>query len=169
VESTILDGHSNSNGVARYYLYMTNFSTSEYLMPMMFRARNLIENVSYTVEQNEGLYDVNFVLWIGRNSAAFVSSVNLVYDDGSGETSLAMVQEWNTYEIPLESLAPGANITFYIRVVTIYGDTFDTSEQFAATPGGGGLPIDPVLLAVIGGIGAVAIVVVVIVMKKRGT
>ncbi|MFW9843648.1 MAG: PHP domain-containing protein, partial [Candidatus Thorarchaeota archaeon] len=69
VENTIIDGHTNNFGIAKYYLYMTNFSTSEYLMPVMFRARNLIENVSYTLEQNEGLYDANFVLYIGRDSS----------------------------------------------------------------------------------------------------
>ena len=122
------------------------------------------------VEENAGMYDLDIVFYSGRTSSSFYSSVTLYYDDGSGETSIEMVKEWHTYIISLESFTPGSNITFHLRINTIYGDTFDLSEQVVTLPGGGGIgiPIDPmILLVVVGGIGVV--VVLVIVMKKRGT
>ena len=111
------------------------------------------------------LLDITF--YSGRTSSSFYGAVTLYYDNGSGETSIEMVKEWHTYIISLESLTPGSNITFHLRVDTIYGDTFDLSEQVVTLPGGGGIPIDPMILVVVGGIGVV--VVLVIVIKKRGT
>ena len=169
VSNTVITGHTDNYGLAKNYLYLSNFSTLEYLMPVMFRARNIIDNVTYVVEENEGMYDLDIVFYSGRTSSAFYSSVTLYYDDGSGETSIEMVKEWHTYIISLESFTPGSNITFHLRINTIYGDTFDLSEQVVTLPGGGaiGIPIDPMILVVVGGIGVV--VVLVIVMKKRGT
>ncbi|MFW9907766.1 MAG: hypothetical protein ACFFEF_04265, partial [Candidatus Thorarchaeota archaeon] len=78
----------------------------------------------------------------------------------------------NTYDISLEAISPGTNITFFVSVDTIYGDTFELSQQLINLPSGGangpGLTIDPMLLVAIGGIGAVALVLIVIFMKKRG-
>jgi hypothetical protein len=166
---TILDGHTDHHGVAIYYLYMSNFNTTEYLMPVMFRARNVIDNVTYVVNENQALYDIDVSFYVGRSSTGFIESVTLFYDDGSGEASMAMVQGWNTYDISLESVTPGSNVTFYVSVETIYGDVFELSEQVVTLPGGGpGLPLDPMLLIAIGGIGVAVVVVLVIVMKKRG-
>jgi hypothetical protein len=184
VKNTILDGHTNSHGFAIYYLYMSNFNTSEYLMPVMFRARNTIDNVTYTVQPNDGLNDIDISFYAGRTSGGFIEVVTLYYDDGSGETSVPMVQGWNTYDISIGSFENGSSITFHVCVESIYGDTFDLIEQVVNLPGGEttttttattgpttgpGEPLDPMLLIAIGGIGVVVVVVLVIVMKKRGT
>jgi len=129
VSNTVIPGHTNTFGLAKYYLYLSNFDTAEYLMPAMFRGRNIIENVTYVVEENEALYDLDIVFYSGRVSSAFYKSVTV------------MVKEWNTYEISLESLTPGSNITFHVRVDTIYGDTFDLIEQVVTLPGGSAIGI----------------------------
>ncbi len=180
---TLLDGHAEPNGVAIYNLYLMNFNTTGYLMPVMFRARNIIDNVTYVVHENEGVYDIDFSFFVGRLPSAFLRDVTLYYDDGSGEASVLMVKGWNTYDISLESFDPGSSITFHVNAKTIYSDSFDLSEQVINLPGGEtttttpttgpstgpGQPIDPMLLVAVGGIGVVVVVVLVIVMKKRGT
>ena len=169
---------------------MSNFNTSEYLMPVMFRARNVIDNVTYSIEVNEGLNDIDIVLYTGRSSSKFIEEVTLYYDDGSGETSVVMVQEWNTYESYLVSIENGTSIDFHVEVETIYGDLFVLSEQVinipggepttttttttpteppSTTPTGTGEPLDPMLLVAVGGIGVVVVLVIVIAMKKRGS
>ncbi len=189
VKNTLLDGHSDHHGVARYYFYMSNFNTTEYLMPVMFRARNVIDNVTYVVAENGEVYDISISFYIGRASDGFLGPINLYYDDGSGETIVAMVKGWNTYDISLESFAPGSSVSFHVTVDTIYGDTFALSEQVVNLPGGEpttttttttttpttgpttgpGTPLDPMLLVALGGVGVVVVLVIVIVMKKRGT
>jgi hypothetical protein len=153
-------------------------------MPVMFRARNTIDNVTYTVQPNDGLNDIDISFYAGRTSGGFIEVVTLYYDDGSGETSVPMVQGWNTYDISIGSFENGSSITFHVCVESIYGDTFDLIEQVVNLPGGEptttttattgpttgpGEPLDPMLLIAIGGIGVVVVVVLVIVMKKRGT
>lgn len=170
--TTVLDGHTDPNGIALYNIYIDDFSTSSHLMPVMFRGRNVIDNVTYTYTENQGVYDVDISLFVGRAAAAFLGDVMLYYNDGSGETSVPMTKGWNTYDISLEAISPGTNITFFVSVDTIYGDTFELSQQSINLPGGGangpGLTIDPLLLVAIGGIGAVAVALIVIFMKKRG-
>jgi len=180
---TNIDGHSDPNGVALYNLYLMNFNTSEYLMPVMFRGRNVIDNVTYTFEENEGVYDIAISFYVGKPASAFLRDVTLYYDDGSGEASVLMIKGWNTYDISLESFDPGSSIIFHVNAKTIYSDSFDLTEQVINLPGGEtttttpttgpstgpGLPIDPMLLVAVGGIGVVVVVVLVIVMKKRGT
>jgi hypothetical protein len=182
---TILDGHTNIHGVARYYLHMSNFNTSEYLMPVMFRARNVIDNVTYSVEVNEGLNDISISLYVGRSSSGFIELVTLYYDDGTGETSVPAIQEWHTYDFNLDSVENGTSITFHVNVETIYEDSFHLTEQVinipdgeptstptetpSTTPTGTGEPLDPMLLVAISGIGVVVVLVIVIVVKKRGT
>ena len=114
--------------------------------------------------------------------------MTLYYDDGTGETSVPMIQEWNTYEYYLDSVENGTSITFHVHVETIYEDSFHLLEQVinipdgepttttttptetpSTTPTGTGEPLDPMLLAAIGGIGVVALVVIVIVFKRKGT
>ncbi len=184
VTSTSLDGHTNNFGVAINYLYMSNFNTSENLMPIVFRSRNVIDNVTYVVAENEEVYDVTFSFYVGRDYSKFLRYVDLYYDDGSGETSIAMVKGWNTYDITLDSYAPGSSITFHVTVETIYFDVFELVEQVVVVPGGEptttdtpttsptggpGVPLDPMLLVAIGGVGVVVVVILVIVMKKKGT
>ena len=179
----VLDCHTDLHGLAIYNVYLSDFNTSEYLLPVLFRARNVIDNVSYVVEENEDVYDVDFSFYVGRASSAFLRDVTLYYDDGSGEDSVLMVKGWHTYDISLQSFVPGSSITFHVTVETIYNDVFELSEQVINIPGGEpttttpttgpttgpGQPIDPMLLVAVGGIGVVVVVVLVIVMKKRGT
>ncbi|MFW9963792.1 MAG: hypothetical protein ACFFCX_09530 [Candidatus Sifarchaeia archaeon] len=181
--TTIIDGHTDPHGVGLYNLYLTDFNTSEYLMPVMFRGRNVIDNVTYVFEEIEGMYDIDVSFYVGRTASAFLRDVTLFYNDGSGEDSVLMVKGWNTYDVSLESYAPGSSITFYVSVETIYGDIFELSEQLINLPGGPtttttpttgpttgpGQPIDPMLLVAVGGIGVVVIVIVLIVVRKRGT
>jgi hypothetical protein len=181
-KNTYLDGHSNPYGVAVYYLYVHDFNTSEYLMPIMFRARNVIDNVSYVARESGDQYDIDLSFFVGRESTRLINSVVLFYDDGTGETSAAMIKGWNTYDLTLTSYDPGSSITFHVRVVTTYSDTFNLSEQVVTLPGGEtttttttttsggpGQALDPLLLIAIGGGGAVIVLVlVVVVMKKRG-
>jgi hypothetical protein len=182
--STLLDMQAAPHGVAIYYLYISNFNTSEYLMPVIYRERNVIDNVTYTVNENEAVYDVDFSFYVGRAESAFLRYVTLYYDDGSGETSIAMVKGWNTYDITLESFVPGTVITFHLVVETKYYDIFELTEQVVTIPGGeptttetpttsptggNGTPLDPMLLVAIGGIGVVVVVVLVFVLKRKGT
>jgi hypothetical protein len=188
---TDLDGHTNRHGVAIYNLYISNFNTSEFLMPVIFRARNVIENVTYTVSENVEDYDIDISFYAGRNSAFFIEDVTLYYDDGSGETNVVMVQGWNTYDHSLLAYAPGSSITFHLVVETIYGDFFVLSEQVVNLPGGPttsttttpstttteptttptgtGPPPAQMLLIVFGGLGVVVVVVTVILLKRKGT
>lgn len=180
-KSTLLDGHTNPHGLAFYYLYLHDFNTSD-LMPFMFRFRNVIDNVSYLVRENGEEYDVDIQFYVGRAATGLISSVTLFYDDGTGETSTAMIKGWNTYDITLASYAPGADITFHVRVVTTYGDTFHLSELVVTLPGGTtptttttttttttvtSQPLDPMIIAAIGGAGAAVILIVALVMMKR--
>lgn len=184
--TTFLDGHSNNYGLAIYNLYLMNFNTTEYLMPVMFRARNAIDNVTYSYEEADGEYNVAISFYVGKPSTGFLGDVTLHYDDGTGDTSVLMEKGWNTYDTSLESYAPGSTITFHVTVETIYGDVFQLAEQVINLPGGstttttptttttgpttgGGQPIDPMLLVAAGGIGVVVVVILIIVMKKKGT
>lgn len=182
-KNMLLHGHSDPFGVAIYYLYIHDFNTSEYLMPIVFRARNVIDNVSFTIRENGEQYEIDFSFYAGRESTRLIYSVILFYDDGSGETSVAMSKAWNTYDVSLTSYEPGTIITFHVRVITTYGDTFYLSEQVLTLPGGettttttttittsttGMLqPLDPMVFLAIGGVGAALILIVVLVVMKR--
>ncbi|MFW9788835.1 MAG: hypothetical protein ACFFE1_14230, partial [Candidatus Thorarchaeota archaeon] len=187
---TSLDGYANQHGLAIYYLYISDFNTSEYLMPTIFRARNVIDNVTYSVQYDAGLNDIDVSFYVGRSSSGLLEEVTLFYDDGSGETSVSMVKGWNTYDVSMGSFENGSTITFHVTVETTYGDVFELSEQVINLPGGEpttttttttsstgpttsptqpGGPINPMLLAVVGGIGVVVVVIIVIALKKKGT
>jgi len=95
---------------------------------------------------------------------------------GSTWTSLATGLTATTYDWNTTLVADGEQ--YLVRVVASDGVTTgaDVSDAVFAidnipetTPGGGGIPLDPTLLAIIAGVAIVAIILIVIVMKKRGS
>jgi hypothetical protein len=181
VKNNLLDGHTDTFGIAAYYIYVHDFNTSDYLMPFMFRARNVIDNVSYTIREDGGKYDIDVSFFIGRSYMRLASSIVLIYDDGSGETSVEMTKGWNTYDVTLGTYDPGTSISFHVRVITTYSETFHLSELSLTLPGGvttttttttttgTSQPLDPMILLALGGGGAVVILaLIVVVLKRRG-
>ena len=175
---------SNAYGLTWYSLNIHSFNTSEYLVPLVFRNVGIIDSVDYTLEEADGGQEAAISFTIGRNYAIKITSVKLVYDDGVEQNEVEMVEGWNTYDYSLGPYPEDIDITFHVKVTTIFGNVFDLPEQTISwintttttttgttttTTTVPGQPLDPMLLAALGGVGVVVVLVIVIVMKKRGT
>lgn len=186
--TTVLTGHSSSWGLVWNFINIHSFNTSEYLLPVLLRNTRIIDNVLHTVREVGGQYEIDVQCWLGRSSILLLTSVELVYDDGSGVTTTAMLQGFETFDLIIGPFAPGTQITLHVRIVTQAAEIFDLNDIVVNLPGGTtttttttttptttttdtgtGPPQPPdimLLLAAGGGI-AVVVVIVIIVTKRR--
>ncbi len=176
--------HSNTFGLTWYSFNLHSFNTSEYLVPLIFRNRGVIDNVGYSLHDADGGQEVTVSFTIGRSYAIKVSSVKLVYDDGIEQGEVEMSEGWNTFDYTLGPYLGDIDITFHVIVRTITGDVYDLAERTVSwtnttttttTPTTPTTtvtyqPLDPLLLLTVGGGAAVLVLVLVFVaLKRRGS
>ncbi len=159
------------------------FNTTSEITPVFFGAGSIIKG-NMTTEINIGYTGTNVTVIypIDRANSRFLSSATLVYDDGSGIQNKTGSIRTVTLETTLGPYSKGTSITFYYVVYDAFGGVFvlaegsftvttdpleptsTTTTTTVAEP----FPIDPLLLAAIGGTIAVVVVIVIVVLKKRG-
>ncbi len=188
--NTIIRDFTTMNyGLMVYSLNLYEFNTTEFINPILIPMRGIIDNVTAVISQEDEVYEVDFTFWIGRASGKEIGSAVLFYDDGTGEQQAAMDRGWNEFIYTLGPFTPGTELDVHIVVTTYEGQVYTIGEKeltlgtavttttttstttttTTTTPTGPGIPLDPMLLVALGGIGVVVLLVIVVVMKKRGT
>ena len=169
---------SDTYGLAGYDVYLHSFNTTEYLMPIRLGGDGIIDNVTYVIDPDGELLELDVICWIGRADAPLLQSVTLFYDDGTGLTSVPMLMGWDNFEI---SIGPYdyAEITFYVRVVTRDSTIYNLSEHTVTlgtasttTPTTSTTtttipPPDITMIYLVAGVGVVIIIIVVVVIMKK--
>jgi len=182
--SSILLNKSQECGDTGYVLTAFNlhdFNTTSYLSPTLFGVGGLIHDGSFNPEYTIGYSGTNVtgMVPINRGDIRFLTSATFFYNDGDGWKNISMSIKTVTIEVTIGPYLKGTVIDFWGVAYDIFGGAFviegypfmitsDPLEPTSNNGPGGGIPIDPILLAVIGGSIVVVIMIVVIVMKKRG-
>ncbi len=180
--SSIRDFSSNEYGLMIYSLNLYSFNTTEFINPILLKMRGIVDNVTAFVNEEDGEYEVDFTFWMGRASGKEIHSVNLVYNDGSGEEQVAMERGWDLFIWTLGPFAPGTQLDVKIVVNTYEGQVYNVGEQIlivgtattnttltnttSATGVQTPLDINTLLLIAGAGIGIVVLLIVIVKFRK---
>jgi len=171
-------------GLVVYSLNLYQFNTSEFINPILIPMRGIVDNVTSLVSEEDEGYEVDFTFWMGRTSGKEISSVNLFYDDGTGEQDVSMERGWDQFIHTLGPFAPGTELDVYVVVTTYEGqvytigengftlgtastNTTTTSTNTTTSSTGESTPFDLTTLLLIGGAGFGILIVLVVIVKFR--
>ncbi len=166
----------DSEGFVSYWLNIHSFNTTEYLMPVMFRQRAAINNVTYTIKEGTGGVSATVRWMIDSSSRRQISSGWIEYNDGNGTTRAKMEKNFNWYDFVLGPYSSPTNVTFHIEIMDIAGNVFVLPEytitvSSTSTTGTTTTPLAPLELSPViflaAGVGVVVVVAAVIVIKRR--
>jgi hypothetical protein len=173
-------------GLIMYDLNLHSYNTTEFINPILLPMRGIIENVTTVVTEEEEGYEVDLVFWMGRGSGEHIRSATLHYNDGSGESEVAMERGWDQFIYTLGPFDPGTELDLSIVVRTYENLYYTVGEQEltlgiapttttnvtsstdTTTTSGGQTPYDmSSLLLIVGGVGIGLVVLVVVIVKFR--
>ena len=182
---TYCDYSSNDFGLAIYSMNLYHFNTTEFINPILIYLRGIVDNVSAVVRESQGSYSVDFTYWMGRSSGIYIRSATLVYDDGSGEQSVALERGWDNFLLTLGPFNPGTQLVVRVVVATNLGYTFTIGENTlelstttttttstttstnTTTTTHSGVPLNANLLIIAAGAGIGIVVLALVIVKIR--
>lgn len=164
--SSIRNFRSNEYGLMIYAFNLYSFNTTEFINPILIQMRGIVDNVTAFVNEEGGAYEVDITYWMGRSSGGEIYSVNLVYDDGSGEEQVAMERGWDQFIWTLGPFASGTELDLKIIVTTREGQVYTIGEKNITLGTTGAFPLDATTLLMIVGVVGIGLVIVIVVIVK---
>jgi len=181
---TIRDGVTKNYELIVYSINLFDFNTTEFINPILISMRGIIENVTSIIHEEDEGYEVEFTFWMGRTSGKEIRSVDIFYDDGSGEQEVGMGRGWDQFIYTIGPFIPGTILDAYLVVTTYEGqvytigetelilgtavtNTTSTTTNTTTSSTNGETPFDMTLLMIAGGAGIGIILVIVIIVKIR--
>ncbi len=161
------NGTVGMRGLLTFWLNIVSINTTTYLSPVMLSCEAAIDNVTTIMQQRpDGMY-VRIIWFIDALAKMRVSSVSLIYNDGTGAKTVEMNQEFSTFTYELGPYTQTVNITFTIRITTTTGGIYELSEQvlyvrFAIDTGFWGY-IPVIIIGVVG----VFVIAIFVIIRKR--
>ncbi|NWF96842.1 MAG: hypothetical protein HXY34_11935 [Candidatus Thorarchaeota archaeon] len=161
-------GTSDDGGFVEYWLNIVSINLTSYLSPVLLTHTGVIDNVTHKINPAASGNSITITYHTDALSRGRISAVNLVYDDGSGEKSVAMSVGWTTYEKTLGPYTSSTNVTFRVVIVDDANHTYNLRTRVVEIVSEtGGVVLDPMTLSV--GVGVlIAVVALVVVLKRRG-
>lgn len=166
--SSFRDFSSDAYGLMVYAMNLYSFNTTEFINPILIKMRGIIDNVTTIINEETGEYELDVTFWMGRSSGKEIQSVNLIYNDGSGEEQVAMERGWDLFIWTLGPFVPGTELSLKIVVNTYEGQVYTIGERNLTLGNTTALPLDiNTLLLIVGAAGVVVVIIVVIVKFRK--
>jgi hypothetical protein len=122
-------GTASSFGYTRIALNFKDFNVTNSPCSFVLRMGGIISNISIDVEEVAGQSSVTLRLLTTRADSRYISSAQIIYDDGSGTQTEMLESYGDSYGIVLGPYNTGTNITYQIHIIDVYGNEFLLDER----------------------------------------